>query len=196
MKPAARPPTGSGVGKTIWMLLCGFGVLVVAAGFSVPYLVLGQGGPLLDVPSPAEPAAPAPATEPPMAADWPTPRDLLLRLGGGTVVVLGLGVAILFLCRRWFQPRPAGVDEKREFELIETLHLGNRCCVHLVRAGGQHLLTGMDATGLKAVTALVDMEEELLGPGWSEEPGSLAGKMREWSAAAKAGSGSPRSGNG
>jgi hypothetical protein len=187
MKPAARSSTSSGGVNKIWLLLCGLGILIVGAGFSVPYLVLGHGGPLLDVPPPAAPAAtpPMPTTEPPMAADWPAPRDLLLRLGGGTVLVLGLGVAALLLGRRWLQPKAVGEADKREFELLETLHLGNRCCVHLVRAGGQHLLTGTDATGLKAVTALVDMEAELLGPDWGEEPGSLAGKMREWSAAAK-----------
>jgi hypothetical protein len=189
MKPTERPPFRIGAVQKVWLCMCGAGVLVVAAGFSVPYLVLGHGGPTLDVPAAVEPSTstPLPATEVPLPEGGSAPRDLLLRLSAGTLIVLGLGAAILILCRRWLQPwAKGGPDGQGEFELMESLHLGNRCCVHLVRVGGQHLLTGMDVTGLKAVVPLVDLEEELLGPGWEEDAGSLGGLMREWRAAAKA----------
>lgn len=186
MATAARPPSGADAGKKNWLLLCTAGAFIVAAGLSAPRLLDGHGGLAPVVQTGGEKTAPPPAPEPAPPDDWPAPRDMLIRLGGGTGLVLLLGVAILLVCRRWFRPGPPdGTAGERQFELIETLHLGNRCCVHLVRAGRQHLLTGADATGLKAVAALVDPEEELLGPSWGDEPGSLAGKLREWQATAE-----------
>jgi flagellar biogenesis protein FliO len=46
--------------------------------------------------------------------------------------------------------------------LVETLPLGNRCLVHLVRVGNRQVLVGLDAGGLKSLVALPDAFDDAL----------------------------------
>ena len=46
--------------------------------------------------------------------------------------------------------------------LVETLPLGNRCLVHLVRVGKQQVLVGLDGGGLKSLVALPEAFDETL----------------------------------
>jgi hypothetical protein len=126
-----------------WLGLSGLGALVVAAGFLLPLMVRER-----------TPPTPRPADGTMTKAPDITP--MLTRLALGTVFVLGLCVVTLRLGRRWLCAPTAEGNLGRQFEVLETLAVGNRCAVHLVRAGGRHLLAGVDASGLKALVALDD----------------------------------------
>ena len=76
---------------------------------------------------------------------------MLARLVGGTVFVLALCVVTLWGCRRWLGGANAGPKTDGRFEIVESLPLGPRCRVHLLRADDRHLLAGLDATGLKVL---------------------------------------------
>lgn len=124
--------------------LIGAGVLVVALGFGIPQL-------LTTAPSPPRGADPAvvpnasavPALPQPVS---PNLGPALLRLAVGMAVVCGLCV----LATRYLI-RPPGAAAPSEMEVLASLPLGNRCAVHLVRAGDHQLLIGTDAAGAKAV---------------------------------------------
>ena len=70
----------------------------------------------------------------------------LRAVAGGTVLVPGLCVATLWLARRWLTGRQGGAGDGKHFVILESLTLGGVCRVHLVKAGGRHLLAGMDGT--------------------------------------------------
>src|SRR5207249_5097415 len=61
------------------------------------------------------------------------------RLGVGTAVVLVLCVATLVVCRRWLRQVPGQGGGSVRMALVETLPLGNRCLIHLVRVGKQQI---------------------------------------------------------
>lgn len=125
--------------------LVGAGVLVVALGFGVPQL-FNTAPPAQREPAPAPAAAPSAAAVP--ALPQPVSPNLgvaLLRLGVGMVVVCVLCV----LATRYLARLPQAASA--EMGVLASLPLGNRCAVHLVRAGGHQLLIGTDAGGAKAV---------------------------------------------
>ncbi len=90
---------------------------------------------------------------------WPDPPDtrrMFLKLGLGTIIVLGLCVAALWFGHRWLGQgtvRPAGAGQLR---LLETLALGQGCRLHLVQTGTGRVLIGADGTGMKAVLTLAE----------------------------------------
>ena len=104
---------------------------------------------------------------------------MLTRLGVGTAVVLALCVVTLFAGRRWLKRLPGQADANSRMALVETLPLGNRCVVHLVRVGSQQVLVGLDAGGLKSLVALPDAFEDALAqaqePAAAESPPIAAG---------------------
>jgi flagellar biogenesis protein FliO len=88
--------------------------------------------------------------------NWPEPPDtsgLLLRLGFGTVATLGLCVATLVLGRRWLQ-RPPVNSASRKLHIEESVVLGHRATLFLVKVGDSHLVAGTDAGGLKSLIVL------------------------------------------
>jgi hypothetical protein len=141
----ARRPSGR------WLALCGLGALVVASGFLSPLLLRER--------TPPRPAQDGGRDVPP-PAEVPDTAALLTRLALGTVFVLGLCVITLRLGQRWLVVGAAERDPGCQFEVLETLSVGNRCVVHLLRAGSGHLLAGVDASGLKALIALDATETE------------------------------------
>ena len=83
-------------------------------------------------------------------------------LAVGTAVVMVLCIGKLFLCRRWLRRLPSQPSGNSHMTLIETLPLGNRCQVHLIRVGKQQVLVGLDGAGLKSLVALPDTFDEAL----------------------------------
>lgn len=96
--------------------------------------------------------------------NWPEPPDtsgMLLRLGFGTVVTLGLCVATLVLGRRWLQ-RPTTNSTSRKLVIEESVVLGHRATLFLVKIGENHLVAGTDAGGLKSLIVLPTTFAEVL----------------------------------
>jgi flagellar biogenesis protein FliO len=154
--PAAR------AGGRKWLPLALVGGMAVVAGILLPQML----------------GAVAPAPELHLAADdaqknsldyvpptWPEAPDagaMLTRLGVGTAVVLALCVGSLVVCRRWLRRLPGQGGTPTHMTLVETLPLGNRCLVHLVRVGKQQVLVGLDGGGLKSLVALPEAFDDAL----------------------------------
>lgn len=90
----------------------------------------------------------------PSLADGPDARSMLIRLGLGTVLVLGLSVGSLWLGKRWLQVKPLPTGGERQLRLLETIPLHGRCRVYLLQAGSQQVLVGADGYGLQALLPL------------------------------------------
>lgn len=176
MTSGHKPGTG-GTLPANRVALAVIGLAVVVAGLLLPQMLpdasrpAGQTAPakepgILQHPPPA--AIPGGASEgsldyqPPAWPEPPDPRTLLIRLAIGTVVVLVLCVVVLRFCKGWLTgtARPRPTDSA--FQVVDTLALGNRCCLHLVKIGKRQVLVGVDATGLKAVTTLPDSFDSAL----------------------------------
>lgn len=96
--------------------------------------------------------------------NWPEPPDtggMLLRLAFGTVVTLGLCAGTLILGRRWLQ-RPASGGSSRKLLIEESVVLGHRATLFLVKVGDQHLVAGTDAGGLKSLIVLPAAFQDVL----------------------------------
>jgi flagellar biogenesis protein FliO len=100
--------------------------------------------------------------------EMPSPQAMLSRLFLGTVFVLGLAVVSLWGVRRWMQFNGPANAAPREMRLIETLQLGNRCSMHLVKMGKREVLIGVDGAGIKTVVPLAASFEDAL----AEESGA------------------------
>jgi flagellar biogenesis protein FliO len=110
-------------------------------------------------------------------SDWspaPDSGKILLRLGIGTAVVLGLCVATLYVGKRWLRPGARVRAAGSQFQVLETLPLGNRCSILLVQAANRQLLVGVDSTGLKSLLSLPEPFKETM----PEEPDDLP--MDDW----------------
>lgn len=140
-----------------WLLPGVLGALAVAAGMTLPALLAGSGAATLPPGSPSDPVE---------VAVLPDLGSLVLRLGLGTVAVLGLCAMILWAGKHR-QRAAAGAAPGAGMKVLETLSLGNGCFVHLVRAGTSHTLVGMDRAGCKRLLVLpepleADAEELLV----------------------------------
>ncbi|MBI1830843.1 MAG: flagellar biosynthetic protein FliO [Planctomycetes bacterium] len=111
---------------------------------------------------------------PPAMPEAPNLQGMMVRLGVGTVIVLALCVASLWVMRRWMTQPITAASGDRLMQLTETLDLGNQCSLHLVHMGKREILVGADCTGIKVVLPMPDAFEELLGPEPepAPEPGS------------------------
>jgi flagellar biogenesis protein FliO len=117
--------------------------------------------------SPSAPGAPGTAHDakdlsyvPPTWPEPPSVQSLMLRLGFGTMFVLVLSVAAIWYGKRYLAAYAGGLGNG-ELKLVETLVLGNRCRLHLVRLGARQILVGADGAGIKTVTPLDDFAEVL-----------------------------------
>ncbi len=79
---------------------------------------------------------------------------LLWRLVLGTGLSVCACLAVLWLARRGGFPIGPRAAMHENMQLLETLCLPNRCCLHLVRVNDRWLMVGCDASGLKHVGAL------------------------------------------
>jgi flagellar biogenesis protein FliO len=87
---------------------------------------------------------------------------MFLRLGGMTVVVLVLCVGVLVCGKYWMRGFAPNQTEGAKLSLVETLQLGNRCCLHLVQLSSRQIVVGADATGIKTVVTLPDIFDNCL----------------------------------
>ena len=112
------------------------------------------------------PASTAPATSDEMtySPNWPEPPDtsgMLMRLGFGTVVTLALCIATLVLGRRWIQ-KQTPQSASRKLQIEESIVLGHRATLFLIKVGDSHLVAGTDAGGLKSLIVLPAAFQEVL----------------------------------
>jgi hypothetical protein len=134
-----------------WLGICVVVGIVVGAGGLLPSLLGGDAGAPGDGKRAAEHS-----TDAVLSVAGPTPAAMLGRLAAGTVLVLALCAGALPLMRRWLVAEPA-IKPAGAFEVVAVLPLAGRCSVCLVRAGGQHLLAGLDAAGLQALLPVGDV---------------------------------------
>lgn len=114
--------------------------------------------------------------------NWPEPPDttgMLLRLGFGTVVTIGLCVGTMIFGRRWMQRLPAG-GGARKLQVEESVTLGNRAVLYLVKIGETHLVAGTDAGGLKSLlvlpTAFQEVLDQQMEPAQATRPAEAEGQ--------------------
>jgi flagellar biogenesis protein FliO len=138
-------------------ILVTIGLIASLAGLLIPQMLPG------DKPS-APPAAARDAKDltyvPPSWPEPPSVQSMLLRLGFGTMFVLILSASAIWYGKRYLSAY-AGSAAVGELKLVETLPLGNRCRLHLIRIGGRQILVGADGAGIKTVTPLDDFEQVL-----------------------------------
>jgi flagellar biogenesis protein FliO len=139
-----------------WLPLGVIGLVAVLAGLVLPQLL-----PSIDSPSSSSASPILSKTSkddltytPPAWPEAPNHSAVFLRLGTGTVAVLALCVGTLWCCKRWLRDGAAGAKVGGQLRCIESLALGNRCLVHLVRIGNRSVLVGADASGVKTIVPL------------------------------------------
>lgn len=151
-----------GVPISRWVFV-GLGVLALIAGFAVPQYwqslaAVREAGTMRR----SQPEGSLVYT-PPQRPEIPDAGALLQRLGIGTVLVLGLCVGTLWMVKRWLG---GGLVESakagKRLQVLETLPLGSRGLIYLIRADDQHLLAGVDPSGLKALLPLPESFEAAL----------------------------------
>ena len=110
----------------IAMVLCS----AQSAGNEPPKPLLNSSGP---------PLAPDPIT--PMGSGGSTnTRELFFRMMLMVVLVIVLGAAAIYISKK-FLPKLSNLPGKK-IRVIETVHLGPRKTVHLLKIGNQQLLVG------------------------------------------------------
>ena len=92
----------------------------------------------------ATPAAGAPTTAPPPAG------KAVVAMAGSLAVVLGLAVCSVFLLRRLARRR-GGPTSGRHLDLVETVHLGVKRSVVVLRLGDHVVLVGQSEHGLRGL---------------------------------------------
>ena len=98
----------------------------------------------------------------PALPEPPNFQGMMLRLGAGTILVLGLSVGAIWAMRRWMSPIVAPMNGERVMRVKETLPLGNRCSLHWVTLGKRELVVAVDGAGIKAVQTLTEAFDEVL----------------------------------
>ena len=146
-------------------ILVTIGLIASLAGLLIPQMLPGDKTP---PPTAAARDAKDLTYVPPTWPEPPSVQSMLLRLGFGTMFVLILSIGAISYGKRYLSAF-AGNAVAGELKLVETLPLGNRCRLHLVRLGGRQILVGADGAGIKTVTPLDDFEQILATD--AESPG-------------------------
>jgi flagellar biogenesis protein FliO len=154
-------PVGKRVPKK-WLFLGSLGFVALMIGFVLPPTLNQAAADSKSNATSQDNAKDSFEYAPPACPDSPTPSAMFLRLGIGTVVVLVLCVATLWIGRRWISGTPAKTLQGDQLAIIDTLALGHRCSLFLVKAGNRQVLAGLDSTGLKALLPLTDGFETAL----------------------------------
>jgi flagellar biogenesis protein FliO len=145
------------------IVVVGLGFLAIVAGFSLPQF--WQSAPSMRESGTTRGQESKSSLEytPPQRPEIPDAGALLLRLGTGSVLVLGLCVGTLWMGRRWLGG--GLVENKRggnHLQIVEALPLGGRCLIYLIRAEDHQILAGVDQSGLKALLTLPESFEAAL----------------------------------
>lgn len=116
--------------------------------------------------------------------DWPEAPDtgaMLKKLVFGTATVLALCVVTMVAGRRWLRGAPPRTAKTGKLRLIESVSLGNRCSVYLLRVGDLQILAGTDSSGMKSLVPLPPSFEqaiaEVRSPEFAVEDHSHAGEI-------------------
>ncbi len=83
-------------------------------------------------------------------------RELFLKMMAAVLLVVVLGAAAIYISKK-FLPRITNPPGKK-IRVIETVYLGSRKAVHLLKIGNQQLLIGSTSEG---VTTLADVTDAL-----------------------------------
>ncbi len=83
-------------------------------------------------------------------------RELFFKMMFAVLLVVVLGVAAIYISKK-FLPRIANLPGKK-IRVIETVHLGPRKAVHLLKIGNQRFLIGSTS---ESITKLADVTETL-----------------------------------
>jgi flagellar biogenesis protein FliO len=172
-----------------FMLLCGVGAAVVILGMIVPRMLAPtpEASPSTKndafakaSPQGSDKAAPplkkstSDLDSPNKTADVPEAPGLgsiLTRLVGGTLVVLVLCGLSAYGIGRWLKGKNV-VAPHGPLKIVAALRLNSRCSVILLQAGDQHIIAGMDASGLKSMLHLpagIGEQDEDTDPPRAEE---------------------------
>lgn len=85
-----------------------------------------------------------------------SPLGLLLRLSASVATILALGIAALFLYRRWL-PRRAAAHRSGWLQVLGRTSLGPRHAVYLLRCGRRLVAVGVSG---ERMTPLVELDDE------------------------------------
>jgi len=169
METARPDPTVNATKK--WIPLSIIGGVAVFAGLLLPQLLPSTAAPPKTTPEVSTPANPLTYKQ----QDWPEPpsqQGMFLRLGLGTVIVLGLCAGTIFLCKRWMVGSQTATAANGQLKLLETLSLGRRCWVQLVHVNNHPVLIGGDATGIKSIVPMPESFSAALLDSASDAPAS------------------------
>jgi flagellar biogenesis protein FliO len=144
-----------------WTPWVAIALVATIAGVMLPQMLPGENA-LSRMQVKADASEKPKAYTAPSMPEAPDFQGMLLRLGGGTAVVIGLCVSTLWGLRRWMNPLQATGMNAREMQLKETLNLGNRCALHLVHLGKREVLVGVDSAGIKVIVPLAGAFEDVL----------------------------------
>ena len=90
------------------------------------------------------------------SADSLNTREFFFKMMFAVLFVVVLGVAVIYISKK-FLPRIANLPGKK-IQVIETVHLGPRKAVHLLKIGHQRFLIGSTS---ESITKLADVTETL-----------------------------------
>lgn len=156
----AKPALKSSL--SVWAGWVGIAVVATLAGLALPQMMTND-------PVVAKAPAKSESNEKssleytaPTLPEAPNLQAMMVRLAVGTIIVLGLCVVSLWGMKRWLVAPGQPLASDRNMHLLETLNLGNRCCLHLVHLGKREVLIGVDSGGIKAVLPLAEPFVEVL----------------------------------
>jgi flagellar biogenesis protein FliO len=180
--PAAPQPSFKGK-----LVLGIFGLLAIVAGLLVPKLWSDRVGvpeatTIQMAPKDTKDTKDAKAGDtkdaweytPPARPELPDLGAMVGRLVFGTLIVVVLCVATLWMARRWLRVGPSSVARSGQLQVVESICLSGRSILYLVKAGDQHVLAGVDAAGLKALLTLPESFAATLGQAQRQESPAAA----------------------
>ncbi|MCR9119556.1 MAG: hypothetical protein NXI22_21700 [bacterium] len=97
--------------------------------------------------------------------EFPEPIDLgsiVLRLFGGTAIVLAACVAFMWFGKNWITKGALFQGESNAMRVVETLGLAPGCCLKLVEIDGRRFAAAIDSTGIKELVPLGESFDESL----------------------------------
>jgi flagellar biogenesis protein FliO len=155
-------------GRRSWGLLGAIGVVVVALGVMLPQLLTEAGSRETKVTTEKQSQNADLTYQPPVIPDVPSTSAMFARLALGTGIVLALCIGAVWVAKR----TNGSLTSERgttKLQVVESIQVGPRCSVVLLKADGRQVLVGMDSSGLKAIVALPEKFEEALQVAADEE---------------------------
>jgi flagellar biosynthetic protein FliO len=124
----------------------------------------------------AEPAKPLSDDTSPLFANDPKPtvkpadnsgtRELFFKMMLSVLLVVVLGVTAIYISKK-FLPGITNLSGK-EVRVVETVHLGPRRAVHLLKVGNKRLLIGSTNESITKLADITGVSEDLSSQGTNE----------------------------